>query len=396
MTSKSFRFFIWTALLLAGFFAGVAWKTQDAAVPEPEAATTTSEAREAKPLSADPAVVENSRMPEERQGLTPEELANIHIFESATPSVCFITTSNVRRDYWSRNITEIPRGTGSGFVWNKEGHIVTNFHVIQGADKAQVTLADRTTWDATLVGSAPEKDLAVLRIDAPRRQLRPIPVGMSDDLRVGQVVYAIGNPFGLDQTLTKGIVSALGREIESVAGIPIRDVIQTDAAINPGNSGGPLLDSSGRLIGVNTAIYSPSGASAGIGFSIPVDVVSWVVPELIAYGELKRPSMGVDLVRPQIVIRLVNEGALPTEGALIYGINQNSAADRAGLRPTSRDRYGNLILGDLIVAFNGEKITSNNDLILALEKYQPGERVTLTVLREGQQRELEVILDPPK
>ncbi len=397
MTSKSFRFFIWTALLIAGFFAGIAWKSQDAPTPEEAAETeTTTPATEMNRLSSDPTIAGNSRAPQERQGLTPEELANIRIFESATPSVCFITTSNVRRDYWTRNITEIPRGTGSGFVWNKEGHVVTNFHVIQGADRAQVTLADRTTWDATLVGSAPEKDLAVLRIDAPRSQLQPIPVGLSDDLRVGQVVYAIGNPFGLDQTLTKGIVSALGREIESVAGIPIRDVIQTDAAINPGNSGGPLLDSSGRLIGVNTAIYSPSGASAGIGFSIPVDVVSWVVPELIAYGELKRPTLGVDLVRPQIVARLVQEGALPTEGALVYGVTTGSSAERAGLRPTSRDRNGNLILGDLIVSFNGEKVSSNNDLLLALEKYQPGERITLTVLRDGRERQLELILDPPR
>jgi len=391
MTSKSFRFLLWTALLIAGFFAGVAWKGQDTPVPDAEPTTG-----EAVRLSSDPAIIKNSRTAQERLDLTPEELANIRIFESATPSVCFITTSNVRRDYWSRNITEIPRGTGSGFVWNREGHIVTNFHVIQGADKAQVTLADRTTWEATLIGSAPEKDLAVLRIETPREKLQPIPVGLSDDLQVGQVVYAIGNPFGLDQTLTKGIVSALGREIESVAGIPIRDVIQTDAAINPGNSGGPLLDSSGRLIGVNTAIYSPSGASAGIGFSIPVDVVSWVIPELIAYGELKRPSMGVDLVRPQIVARLVQEGALPVEGALVYGVTKQGAAARAGLRPTSRDRFGNLILGDLIIALNGEQIASNNDLVLALEKYQPGASVVLTVFRDGAKEQLELILDPPR
>ena len=173
-------------------------------------------------------------------------------------------------------------------------------------------------------------------------------------------------------------------------------MIQTDAAINPGNSGGPLLDSSGRLIGVNTAIYSPSGASAGIGFSIPVDVVSWVVPELINYGELKRPSLGVDLVRPQIVSRLVQEGALPQEGALVYDVVANGSAARAGIRPTTRNREGRLILGDLIVDINGEEIASNNDLLLALEKYKPGEKISVSILRNGKRESLELTLDSPR
>jgi S1-C subfamily serine protease len=223
------------------------------------------------------------------QALTDDERETIALFEQASPSVVYITSLSVRRDLFTLNVLEIPQGTGSGFVWDDAGHIVTNFHVIQNADRAQVTLADRSTWVAELVGVAPAKDLAVLRIDAPAAKLRPLPVGSSEDLRVGQTVLAIGDPFGLDQTLTTGVISALGREIESVAQIPIRDVIQTDAAINPGNSGGPLLDSSGRLIGVNAAIYSPSGAYAGIGFSIPVDTVKWVVPELIEHGELRRP-----------------------------------------------------------------------------------------------------------
>ncbi len=387
-----FRIFVWLALLALGFFAGVAWKNKDAdtrdkartevdtvsagedgAFPTP-AATSLPGAREATPAD----------------GLTPEERATIKLFEGAAPSVCFITTSNVRRDYFTRDISEIPRGSGSGFVWDLGGNIVTNYHVIQGADRATVTLADRSTWQAKLVGVAPEKDLAVLRIDAPRNILTPIPIGTSDQLLVGQSVYAIGNPFGLDQTLTTGIVSALGREIQSVAGIPIRDVIQTDAAINPGNSGGPLLDSSGRLIGVNTAIYSPSGASAGIGFSIPVDVVSWVVPELIEYGELKRPSLGVELARQQIVSRL------GLQGALVIDVIENGAAARAGIRPTTRTRDGSIRLGDIITSLGGEKITSNNDLLLALENYQPGDVVTVKLLRNGnEETEVRLKLDPP-
>ena len=323
-------------------------------------------------------------------GLNREEKATINLFEQAAPSVCFINTSNVRLDYFTRNVSEIPRGNGSGFVWDDKGHIITNFHVIQGADRATVTLADRSTWSAKLVGKAPEKDLAVLKIDAPADILIPIPVGVSEDLQVGQSVFAIGNPFGLDQTLTTGIVSALGREIESVAGIPIRDVIQTDAAINPGNSGGPLLDSSGRLIGVNTAIYSPSGASAGIGFSIPVDVVRWVIPELISYGELKRPSLGVELARPQIVDRL------GLKGALVIDVIKGGAANRAGVRPTMRDSRGAIKLGDIIIGLGEEKIESNNDLLLALEKYEVGDQVELTLLRDDKELVVVVELDPSK
>ena len=231
------------------------------------------------------------------------EEATIHLFEVSAPSVVFITTTATQQDYWSRNVYEIPSGSGSGFIWDEEGHIVTNYHVIKDAYKAKVTLSDQTTWDAEITGVEPRKDLAVLKIKT-TSPLKALPIGTSHDLKVGQTVFAIGNPFGLDQTLTTGIISALGREIESVARVPIRDVIQTDAAINPGNSGGPLLDISGRLIGVNTAIISPSGAYAGIGFSVPVDVVRWVVPDLIQYGEVKRPILGIDLANQQLIDRM--------------------------------------------------------------------------------------------
>ena len=370
------------ALLVGGaFFAGVAWKGRDGHTDEGVASATAIQ------TSAVPDEPGTTRAGEANNNLNAAELATIKLFEEAAPSVCFITTTNVRLDYFTRDVTEIQRGTGSAFVWDNKGHIVTNYHVIQGADKAQVTLSDRSVWPAKLVGVAPEKDLAVLKIDIAASKLRPIPVGVSENLRVGQSVYAIGNPFGLDQTLTTGIVSALGREIESVAGIPIRDVIQTDAAINPGNSGGPLLDSSGRLIGVNTAIYSPSGASAGIGFSIPVDVVRWVVPELIQYGKVKRPSLGVELARQQIVQRL------GLEGALVLDVIKNSAADRAGILPTYRDRSGTIRLGDIIVGINNEQIKSNNDLYLELEKYNPGETVRVKLLRDERTTEVELRLD---
>ncbi|MDB5306545.1 MAG: 2-alkenal reductase [Gemmataceae bacterium] len=219
-----------------------------------------------------------------RGDLAEAEKTTIAIFRQTSPAAVHITTLNVRQDRFSLNLFQIPRGTGSGFVWDQDGRVVTNYHVIEGADAARVTLSDQSEWKARLVGAYPDKDLAVLVIDAPGDRLRPIPIGTSHDLQVGQFAFAIGNPFGLDQTLTTGVISALGREIDSVNRKTIKDVIQTDAAINPGNSGGPLLDSAGRLIGVNTAIYSPSGAFAGIGFAIPVDEVNRVVPQLIRTG----------------------------------------------------------------------------------------------------------------
>jgi S1-C subfamily serine protease len=380
------RILIWALLVVLGFLAGVAWKGKEDHHPD-EKDSLMSDTGGALPGEYDQS---SDRLPDTRRNLKPEELATIKLFEDAAPSVCFITTSNVRVDYWTRDLSEIPRGTGSGFVWDQRGHIVTNYHVIQRADRASVTLADGTTWQASLVGVAPEKDLAVLKIDAPARQLMPIPIGESDNLRVGQWVYAIGNPFGLDQTLTTGVVSALGREIESVAGISIRDVIQTDAAINPGNSGGPLLDSSGRLIGVNTAIYSPSGASAGIGFSIPVDVVNWVVPELIQYGELKRPSLGIEPAQAAVARRL------GLEGVLVINVIKGGAAEKAGIRPTSRDQRGRILLGDIIVGINDAPIRSFSDLVLELEKFQPGEQIRLKLRRNDQVVEVRLTLDPAR
>lgn len=378
-TTTPLRFVIWAVLLGLGFFGGIAWKSADDP-SDPETVKASTEAATEKEDTEDTSYLSPD--------LKESELATIELFENATPSVCFITTSDYRRDFFTMNVTETPRGSGSGFVWDSDGHIVTNYHVIAGADRAQVTLADQTTWDAALVGGAPEKDIAVLKIEAPTEGLIPIPVGSSERLRVGQSVYAIGNPFGLDQTLTTGIVSALGREIQSQTGTPIRDVIQTDAAINPGNSGGPLLNSSGQLIGVNTAIYSPSGASAGIGFSIPVDAVKWIVPELIAYGKIKRPTLGVQLATPAIARRL-----RLSEGVLVLDVLEGSAAEQAGLQPTLVNRRGRVQLGDIIIGINDDAIKSYGDLQLSLEKYQAGELVTLKIIREENEQEVALRLD---
>ena len=364
-------------LLIGAFILGSSWKSKSTISDD---STATSEIE---------AVNKNIRQPADLiPRYSDDEEATIALFEAAAPSVIFITTSNYRSNYWNRNVTEIPRGTGSGFVWDKNGHIITNYHVIKGADRATVTMADGETYDASLVGVAPEKDLAVLKIEAAANLLRPLPLGRSLGLRVGQSVYAIGNPFGLDQTLTTGIISALGREIESQAGVPIKDAIQTDAAINPGNSGGPLLDSSGRLIGVNTAIYSPSGAYAGIGFSIPVDIVNIVVPDLIKYGKIKRPSLGVELAPSHMIAR---NGI---KGLLVLGVEEGSAAEKAGVEPSYRDRYGRILMGDVIVGLNDDRVLSDGELLLALEKYEVGEKVKLKVLRKGEEIELDLVLDP--
>ena len=312
-----------------------------------------------------------------RGELAPQEKSTVTLFRQASPSVVHITAIAVQRDLFTLKPYQIPEGTGSGFIWDTTGNIITNFHVIQSADVAQVTLADQSNWKAKLVGAAPDKDLAVLKIDALANRLPAIPVGTSKDLQVGQSVFAIGNPFGLDQSLTTGVISALGREIESVTRRPIQGVIQTDAAINPGNSGGPLLDSAGRLIGVNTAIYSPSGASAGIGFAIPVDTVNRIVPELIRYGKVTRPGIGVQIAEDQIAERL------GVNGVLVVDVVPGSVAAKAGLRPTRREASGRVRLGDVITAIDGKKVLSPNELYLILDNYKVGDAVNVSLLRDG-------------
>ena len=322
-----------------------------------------------------------------RGTLAEDEQNNITVFKTVSPSVVHITTLAAHRGFFSPDITQIPRGTGSGFIWDDHGNVVTNFHVIQGASGARITLSDQSEWKAALVGAFPDRDLAVLRIDAPKEKIRPILIGNSRELQVGQKVYAIGNPFGLDQTLTTGIISALDREIESVTQRAIRGVIQTDAAINPGNSGGPLLDSAGRLIGVNTAIYSPSGAYAGIGFAIPVDEVNRIVPRLIRDGKFIRPTIGIQAAPPN-----VQEALKLPKGVAIIGVFPDSPAQKAGLKPFQRGQDGSVIQGDIIVAFGGKPVATVDDLLEQLEQHKPGETVSLTIQRGDQKVEQPVTL----
>ena len=316
------------------------------------------------------------------EALAAYEKALIALFERSRDSVVFISTSRTVRDAWTRNLTTIPRGSGSGFLWDNNGHVVTNFHVIQGASQATVTLADSREYKARLVGASPAHDLAVLRIDTDFKRPTPVPLGTSDNLQVGQHVFAIGNPFGLDWTLTTGVISALNRSLPNENGTRIvEDLIQTDAAINPGNSGGPLIDSSGRLIGINTAIYSPSGASAGIGFAVPVDTVARVVPQLIKTGQYNPPVLGIE-IDDQINRRLVR--ALGIEGVYILGVRPNTGAARAGLKGPTRGNNGSVVPGDVILAINGQPIPTVAKLLSTLDAYAPGQTVRLKI-RRGQQ-----------
>jgi S1-C subfamily serine protease len=324
-----------------------------------------------------------------RGALGADELAHVELFRKASPSVVHITSLGVERDMFSMNVQQVPRGTGTGFIWDDAGRIVTNYHVIQGANGARVTLADQTTYDAQLVGYFADRDLAVLQIQAPKAKLPPITLGASRDLLVGQRVYAIGNPFGLDQSLTTGIISALNREIESFNNRTIRGVIQTDAAINPGNSGGPLLDSAGRLIGVNTQIASPSGASAGIGFAIPVDEVNSIVPRLIRDGKFVRPAIGIG-AGPVNLQQALN---LP-KGIAIVQVAAGSPAAKAGLQPFRRGQGGGVLPGDVITAINDEGVANLDDMYSVLERRQAGDTVTLTVWRNGQSRKQSLVLAP--
>jgi S1-C subfamily serine protease len=322
-----------------------------------------------------------------RGQLLADEQAQIDVFRKTSPSVVHITTLEAQRDFYSLNVQQVPRGTGTGFVWDERGHIVTNFHVIQGASAARVTLSDQSTHKAMLVGAFPDRDLAVLRIEVPATKAPPLPLGTSRDLAVGQKVHAIGNPFGLDQTLTTGIVSALNREIESINQRTIRGVIQTDAAINPGNSGGPLLDSAGRLIGVNTAIYSPSGASAGIGFAIPVDEVNRIVPRLIRDGRFVRPAIGITAGQAGLN-RALN---LPA-GVVLVQVTTNGPAARAGLQPFRRASGGDIVGGDVITSVDNEPVKDLDDMLTLLERRAPGDTVTLSVWRNGSTRRQPVTL----
>lgn len=318
--------------------------------------------------------------------LAPDERLVIDLFEKAQKSVVYITSLAVERDFFSMNVFETPQGAGTGFVWSDQGYIVTNFHLIQDAQAATITLSDQTTLQASLVGVEPDKDIAVLKVRAGKKNLTPIPIGSSKDLRVGQKVYAIGNPFGFDHTLTTGVISGLGREIKSVTERPIQGVIQTDAAINPGNSGGPLLDSSGRLIGMNTAIVSPSGAYSGIGFAVPVDTINRIVPQLIKYGRATKPGLGIRVIESNLARR---QGIV---GAIIADVLPRSPAQASGLRGIKRLKNGTIHFGDIITAIDDIKIQDGDDLLRILDDRQPGDTVTLEINRDGASRTIRLTL----
>ena len=318
---------------------------------------------------------------------TDDEANTTEVFQRASPAVVFVTSSELRRQRFTRNVTEIPRGAGSGFIWDAAaGLVVTNYHVVAGADRLTITLADEDAFQAEVVGLAPERDLAVLRMIDPPAGLVELPVGDSSELSVGRKVMAIGNPFGLDTTLTVGVVSALDREIQSPSNRTIRGVIQTDAAINPGNSGGPLLNSMGQLVGVNTAIYSPSGGSAGIGFAIPVNTVSEVVPQLIAFGKIMRPVLGVELASDRWLRRY------RVEGVPIVRTFRGFPADNAGMVGARRGSRGEIILGDVITEIEGERVASNDEFLNAMEKHRVGDIIDIVTTREGVEKRFSVEL----
>ncbi|KAL4448534.1 hypothetical protein ABPG75_005753 [Micractinium tetrahymenae] len=325
-----------------------------------------------------------------RSPLTQEEKSTISLFQRSRPSVVYITSLTTRRDAFTLNLMEIPQGEGSGFVWDSEGHIVTNYHVIRGASEVLITLSGGEGQPAKVVGYDEDKDVAVLRLDPKDMEgpLVPLKLGTSSDLEVGQRVYAIGNPFGLDHTLTAGVISGTGREISSGnTGRPIQDVIQTDAAINPGNSGGPLLDSSGAMIGINTAIYSYTQNSAGVGFAIPVDVVKSSVEQIIKYGKVVRPIMGISFAPDQSVEQL------GVNGVLVLNARDGGPAAKAGIRGSSRDEYGRLILGDILLSINGKRINSASDLYRILDKCRVGDTLDVEVLRADSKEHVSITLE---
>ena len=317
-----------------------------------------------------------------------DERSNMQIFEQTAPSVTYITSKRFQRQrgLFSFNVMEIPQGEGSGFLWDDKGHIVTNYHVIYEADEIEVKLQNGKSYDASIVGKDPDHDLAVLQIDAMNLNIPPVMIGSSNDLRVGQKVLAIGNPFGLDSSLTTGIISALGRTIQSMTKRNIYDVIQTDAAINPGNSGGPLLDSFGRLIGVNTAIISPSGTYSGVGFAVPVDTVNRIVTKLISYGKVGRPGLGISLIPEHFMSRW------GIEGVGILEVYKGSSAEEAGLRKIKRLPGGRIEMGDIIIECDGSQVRKSSDLIRILDRHEVGNEVDIVIIRSGVKKSVRITI----
>ncbi|KAL6783867.1 DEG1A [Auxenochlorella protothecoides x Auxenochlorella symbiontica] len=320
--------------------------------------------------------------------LTSDETSTVNLFQASKPGVVYITNLASRRDTFTLNMLEVPQGAGSGMVWDAQGHIVTNYHVIRGASEVLVTMTGGEDYPATVVGVDQDRDVAVLQLQGlpAEKSVTPLKIGSSANLKVGQRVFAIGNPFGLDHTLTTGVISGTGREIPGATGRPIQDVIQTDAAINPGNSGGPLLDSGGELIGVNTAIYSPSGANSGVGFAIPVDIVRSSVDQIVRFGRVTRPMLGIAFAPEQ------SAEQLGVRGVLVLDARKGSPADEAGIKGTSRDEYGRLVLGDIIISIDGARVKTGSDLFRALDKRSVGDALDVEVLRGNDRSHVAITL----
>ena len=309
-----------------------------------------------------------------------DEQNNIEVYKAIAPGVAFIKTASTTQDFFGQQ--EGGEGGGSGSVIDDQGHILTNYHVIERAQRLSVSFGGDKTYPAKVIGGDPDTDLAVIKIDAPRDQLTVVPLGDSDKLSVGQKVLAIGNPFGLDRTLTTGVISGLQRPIRGRNGRPIDSAIQTDASINPGNSGGPLLDSHGRMIGINSQILSPSGASAGVGFAVPVNIAKRIVPELIRNGVVRRPKLGIGT---RDVKEISDQVRLPvSEGVIIMQVQPGGSAAAAGLRGLSSTEDGDVVLGDIITSIDGEKVVGRDDLFRILDKHQIGDVINVEVFRNNQ------------
>lgn len=320
--------------------------------------------------------------------LMPVETKTIETYRKAVPSTVNINNIKKARNFLYGEV-EIPQGAGSGFVWDNNGHIITNYHVVQDGDSFVVTFYnDPKQYKAKLVGVAPEKDIAVLKLLEKPAKIFPIEIGSSKDLVVGQYSFAIGSPFGLDYTLTTGVISALGRKIDGIGGVKINDMIQTDAAINMGNSGGPLLDSSAKLIGMNTVIFSTSGSSAGLGFAVPADTIKLVVPQIIQHGKVIRPGLGIGIVPDSMKSRIIRK----ERGIIISYVDEKSGAYRAGLRGMTQDEYGRTYLGDIILSVDNQEVNNLDDIYQVLQKKQIGDRVDVTYKREGKTKTTKVEL----
>lgn len=329
----------------------------------------------------------NNSLQQSLDQLLEVEKKTIHVYHQVVPSVVNVSNIKVADSFFYGKV-EMPQGAGSGFVWDDKGHIVTNFHVVQGGDSFVVTFHnDSKQYKARVVGIEPKKDIAVLKLEEKPKELKAIPIGTSKNLLVGQMALALGNPFGLDHSLSTGIISALGRKIDGIGGVKIHDMIQTDAAINQGNSGGPLLNSSGELIGMNTMIFSTSGSSSGLGFAVPVDTIKRIAPQIIEHGKVIRPALGIGILEDQIRARYIGN-----KGAAISYVDPDGAAGKAGLQGMMKDRYGRIYLGDIITKIDNQEVNSMDDIFQILDQKKIGDKVLIEYLRENQKKSAKVTL----